>query len=60
MKMYVLVLRSREPISYGEEAVGIKTLIKRISILLPEQGEILQVPVIFCLLYTSPSPRDRG
>ncbi|OWJ54733.1 RAMP superfamily CRISPR-associated protein [Pyrodictium delaneyi] len=44
--MYVLVLRSREPISYGEESVGIKTLIKRISILLPEQGEVLQVPVI--------------
>ncbi len=44
--MYVLVLRSREPISYGEESIGIKTLIKRISILLPEQGEVVQVPVI--------------
>lgn len=44
--MYVLVLRSREPISYGEESIGIKTLIKRISILLPEQGEVIQVPVI--------------
>ena len=44
--MYILVLRSREPISYGEESVGIKTLIKRISILLPERGEVIQVPVI--------------
>ena len=44
--MYILVLMSREPISYGEESVGIKTLIKRISILLPERGEVLQVPVI--------------
>ena len=44
--MYVLVLRSREPISYGEESIGVKTLIKRISILLPEQGEVIQVPVI--------------
>ena len=44
--MYILVLRSREPISYGEESVGIKTLIKRVSILLPEQGEVVQVPVI--------------
>ncbi len=45
--MYVIiVLRSREPISYGEESIGIKTLIKRISILLPEQDEIIQVPVI--------------
>ena len=46
MNMYVLVLRSREPISYGEESVGIKTLIKRVSILLPERGEVLQIPVI--------------
>jgi len=44
--MYVLVLRSREPISYGEESIGIKTLIKRISILLPDQAEVIQVPVI--------------
>lgn len=46
MIMYVLALKSREPISYGEESIGIKTLIKRISILLPEQGEVIQVPVI--------------
>jgi len=44
--MYVLVLRSREPISYGEESIGIKTLVKRISVLLPEQGEVIRVPVI--------------
>ena len=44
--MYVLVLRSREPISYGEESIGVKTLVKKISILLPEQGEVIQVPVI--------------
>ncbi len=44
--MYVLVLKSREPISYGEESVGIKTLVKRIGILLPERGEIIQIPVI--------------
>lgn len=44
--MYVLVLKSREPISYGEESIGIKTLIKRISILFPGQGEVIQIPVI--------------
>ena len=44
--MYIMVLRNREPISYGDESIGIKTLIKRISILLPENGEIIQVPVI--------------
>ncbi len=44
--MYVLVLRNREPVSYGEESVGIKTMIKRISILLPERGDIVQVPII--------------
>lgn len=44
--MYVLVLRNREPLSYGEESVGVKTLIKKISILLPERGEVVQVPAI--------------
>jgi len=44
--MYILVLKSREPISYGEESIGIKTLIKKISILSPERGEVVQVPVI--------------
>jgi len=45
--MYVLLLQAREPISYGEESVGIKTLIKKVSILLPERHEIIEVPVIF-------------
>ena len=44
--MYVLLLQAREPISYGEESVGIKTLIKRVSLLLPERCEVIQVPVI--------------
>jgi len=44
--MYVLLLRNREPLSYGEEAVGIKALIKRINILLPERGEVIRIPVI--------------
>ena len=45
--MYVLLLQAREPISYGEESVGIKTLIKKVSVLLPERHEIVEVPVIF-------------
>lgn len=44
--MYVLLLQAREPISYGEESVGIKTLIKRVNVLLPERQEVTQVPVI--------------
>ncbi|WP_448579736.1 RAMP superfamily CRISPR-associated protein [Thermosphaera sp.] len=45
--MYVLLIQAHEPISYGEESVGIKTLIKKVSILLPERHEIIEVPVIF-------------
>jgi len=44
--MYVLVFRSRELLSYGEESIGTKTLVKRVSILLPERGEPIQIPVI--------------
>jgi len=44
--MHVLLLQAREPISYGEESVGIKTLIKKVSVLLPGRGEIIEVPVI--------------
>ena len=44
--MYTLLIRNREPLSYGEESIGVKTLIKRISILLPERGEVIQVPAI--------------
>ncbi len=44
--MYILVIRNREPLSYGEESIGVKTLIKKISILLPERSEVIQVPVI--------------
>jgi CRISPR type IV-associated protein Csf2 len=43
--MYILLLQAREPISYGEESVGIKTLIKRVNVLLPEKCEVIQVPV---------------
>lgn len=44
--MYTLLIRNREPLSYGEESIGVKTLIKRISILLPQRGEVIQVPAI--------------
>jgi len=45
--MYVLVFRNREPLSYGEESIGTKTLVKRVSILLPEEGsEPIQIPMI--------------
>lgn len=44
--MYTLVIRNREPLSYGEESIGVKTLVKRISILLPERGEVIHVPAI--------------
>ena len=43
---FVLVLEAKEPLSYGEETVGIKMLAKRISLYLPEDGRIIAVPVV--------------
>lgn len=46
LRSLVLVLEAREPLSYGEESVGIKMLIKRISLYLPEEGRVISVPVV--------------
>lgn len=45
-KEMVLVLEAKEPLSYGEETVGIKMLAKRTNLYLPEEGKIIAVPVI--------------
>jgi len=46
LKEFVLVLEAREPLSYGEESVGIKMLAKRINLYLPESGRVIAVPVV--------------
>jgi len=46
LREHISVLETREPLSYGEETVGIKMLVKRINIYSPEQEKILAIPVI--------------
>ena len=45
LRDYVFVIEAREPLSYGEETVGVKMLIKRINLFLPEKG-LISIPVI--------------
>lgn len=46
LREFVLVLEAREPLSYGEESVGIKMLAKRINLYLPEREAIIAIPVV--------------
>lgn len=46
LREYVLVLEAREPLSYGEETIGIKMLAKRINLYLPERGTIIAIPAV--------------
>ena len=46
LKEFVLVLEAKEPLSYGEESVGIKMLAKRINLYLPESGRVITIPVV--------------
>jgi len=46
LRSYVLVFEAKEPISYGEESVGLKTIAKRISLYLPEDEKVVSIPAI--------------